>query len=96
MRTKKYISVVLAGVTAVGLLVGCGSANNTSSAGGGALPVQVLHRHHRVRHQRQTIQWQRRKVWKRQRAEHREQKKQLQKVERHSLFIILLQEERET
>ena len=40
-----------------------------------ALPVQVLHRHHRVRHQRQTIQWQRRKVWKRQRAEHREQKK---------------------
>ncbi len=36
MRTKKYISVVLAGVTAVGLLAGCGSANNTSSAGGGS------------------------------------------------------------
>lgn len=36
MRTKKYISVVLAGVTAVGLLVGCGFANNTSSAGGGS------------------------------------------------------------
>ena len=36
MRTKKYISVVLAGVTAVGLLAGCGAANNTSSAGGGS------------------------------------------------------------
>ena len=36
MRTKKYISVVLAGVTAVGLLAGCGSTNNTSSAGGGS------------------------------------------------------------
>ena len=37
MRTKKFISVVLAGVTAVGLLAGCGSANNTSSAGGGSI-----------------------------------------------------------
>ena len=90
MRTKKYISVVLAGVTAVGLRI----IHQVQVVE--ALPVQVLHRHHRVRHQRQTIQWQRRKVWKRQRAEHREQKKQLQKVERHSLFIILLQEERET
>ena len=34
MRTKKFISVVLAGMTAVGLFAGCGSANNTSSAGG--------------------------------------------------------------
>ena len=74
MRTEKFISVVLAGVTAVGLLAGCGSANNTSSAGGGSTSSTSTTQTSQSEAS-ETVQWQRRKVWKRQRAERREQKK---------------------
>lgn len=33
MKTKKILSMVLTGVTVIGLLAGCGSDSNTSGAG---------------------------------------------------------------